>query len=588
MTPSRRLLADVLRRRRRPALVGCASSTVHQTCEALVPVAIGLVVDRAVATGDTSAIAWSVAGVLALFAVLTCAGAFAFWTIDGAQLREAHHLRVAVLDAVLHRPPSAPSLRDGDVLSVATSDTRQSAQVVALLGHLVSGSVGMAVSAVVLLRVDVLLGLGLLVAVPLLVLGLGRLAPRLERRVRTRQEAAGLAAATAADLLAGLRPLRGVGGVPEAVRRYRTTSRTSRDAAVGAAGATAAVVGASTLATGLLLLGTAAAATALAVRGRIDVGELVTVVGAAAFLADPVRTITACVQGLAVARASAGRVSALLAATPGRGAAPVQAHRPARAEVPAARAGGHAAGAALSVEHLRAGALRDVTLTAGEGEMLGVVTTDVAVADDLVAVLAGRRAPEAGAVRVRGLDPVAADPAAVRGQLLVEPHTVHLLGSGLREALDTGAAAGHAGLQAALAAAGADEVVRERPGGLDGPLLERGADLSGGQRQRLALARALAADRPVLVLRDPTTALDAVTEDAVAAGLRRLRHGDDGHGDDGSCGGGTRARTTVVLTTSPMLLARCDRVVLLGADGCRTGTHAELLGEPAYAAAVLR
>ncbi|MCI2239028.1 ABC transporter ATP-binding protein/permease [Paenibacillus sp. TRM 82003] len=585
MTPSRRLLADVLRRRRRPALVGCLASTVHQTCEALVPVAIGLVVARAVATGDTTAIAWSVAGVLALFAVLTAAGAYAFWTIEGAQLREAHHLRVVVLRAVLHRPPTSADLRDGDVLSVATSDTRHTAEVLALLGYLFSASVGMAVSAVVLLRVDALLGLGLLVAVPLLVLGLQRLAPRLERRVRTRQEAAGLAAATAADLLAGLRPLRGFGGVPEAVRRYRTVSRTSRDAAVGAAGATAAVVGAGTLATGLLLLGTAAAATALAVRGRIDVGELVTVVGAAAFLADPVRTITSCVQGLAVSRASAARVAALLADGPG--------------DVPGPRSAATGAGEAaaapgepapLVLEGVSAGPLRGLDLTAAPGEVLGVVTTDTALADALTGVLGGRRTPEAGTVRLGGLDP-ARDPVAT-GRLLVEPHAVHLLGGTLREALSTGTPGGAGGpggrgpalLERALTASAADEVVRARPGGLDAELLERGANLSGGQQQRLALARALAADRPVLVLRDPTTALDALTEDTVAAGLRDLRHG------PGAPGG----RTTVVLTTSPLLLARCDRVVLLTADDPRTGTrtlsgtHAELLAEPAYAAAVLR
>ncbi|NAZ84591.1 ABC transporter ATP-binding protein, partial [Kineococcus indalonis] len=442
MTPSRRLLADVLRRRRRPALVGCAASTVHQVCEALVPVAVGLVVARAVSTGSTAAIAWSVAGVLALFALLTSAGAFAFVTLDGAQFREAHLLRVEVLRAVLHRPPVAPALRDGDVLSVATSDTRHTAEVLAMLGYLVSASVGTTVSAVVLLRVDVVLGLGLLVAVPLLVLGLQRLAPRLERRVRTRQEAAGLASATAADLLAGLRPLRGFGGVPEAVRRYRTASRTSRGAALGAAGATAAVVGASTLATGLLLLGTAAAATALAVRGRIGVGELVTVVGAAAFLEDPVRTITRCVQGLAVARASAGRVAALLPAGPTAGptagstagsTAGLTAGPTGAVPAPAPEGGA----APLVLRGVSAGPLRGLDLSAAPGEMLGVVTTDVAVADALVGVLAGQRAPEGGTVRLGALDP-ARDPAAATGALLVEPHTVHLLGATLREALSTG------------------------------------------------------------------------------------------------------------------------------------------------------
>ncbi|MCQ0005705.1 ATP-binding cassette domain-containing protein [Actinomadura madurae] len=102
---------------------------------------------------------------------------------------------------------------------------------------------------------------------------------------------------------------------------------------------------------------------------------------------------------------------------------------------------------------------------------------------------------------------------------------------------------------------------------------ERGRSLSGGQRQRVALARALATDAPVLVLHDPTTAVDAVTEARIAEGLRALRRG----------------RTTVVVTTSPALLAVTDRVVLV--SGGRTGdaaTHSELAARhDGYRATVL-
>jgi putative ABC transport system ATP-binding protein len=77
----------------------------------------------------------------------------------------------------------------------------------------------------------------------------------------------------------------------------------------------------------------------------------------------------------------------------------------------------------------------------------------------------------------------------------------------------------------------------------------------------------------VLVLHDPTTAVDAVTEGDVADGLARLRAG----------------RTTVLVTSSPALLGRCDRVVvLLGGTVAATGTHGELAGRDDYAAAVLR
>jgi putative ABC transport system ATP-binding protein len=129
------------------------------------------------------------------------------------------------------------------------------------------------------------------------------------------------------------------------------------------------------------------------------------------------------------------------------------------------------------------------------------------------------------------------------------------------------------GLDAALVAAGADEVVAALPAGLDTVLDERGRSLSGGQRQRLALARALAADPPVLVLHDPTTAVDTVTESRVAEGLRAFR----------------RDRTTIVVTTSPALLAVTDRVVLLD-EGAVTaqGTHTALVAEHSrYRTAVL-
>ncbi len=80
---------------------------------------------------------------------------------------------------------------------------------------------------------------------------------------------------------------------------------------------------------------------------------------------------------------------------------------------------------------------------------------------------------------------------------------------------------------------------------LDRPVGENGNRLSGGQRQRVALARALASDAPVLVLHDPTTAVDSVTEQAVAARLPGMRAG----------------RSTLLIASSPALLGCCDRVV---------------------------
>lgn len=109
---------------------------------------------------------------------------------------------------------------------------------------------------------------------------------------------------------------------------------------------------------------------------------------------------------------------------------------------------------------------------------------------------------------------------------------------------------------------------------LDARITERGRSLSGGQRQRLALARSLFTDPEVLVLDEPTSAVDSHTEARIAEGVRELRAG----------------RTTVVFTSSPLLLDRADRVVLVHeGEVVAVGVHRELVHkEPRYRAVVTR
>jgi putative ABC transport system ATP-binding protein len=166
---------------------------------------------------------------------------------------------------------------------------------------------------------------------------------------------------------------------------------------------------------------------------------------------------------------------------------------------------------------------------------------------------------EVGAGALLGV--VADDPEALLARLrraavgVVAPHDAPLLSGTIRD---------HVSDASALEAAAAADVIEAH--GLDTALSDAGSSLSGGQRQRIALARALATRAPVLVLHDPTTALDAATEARVAEGIRRARSG----------------LTTLLVTTSPMLLAACDAV----AFGDRVATHAEWLGDAAYREAV--
>jgi putative ABC transport system ATP-binding protein len=213
--------------------------------------------------------------------------------------------------------------------------------------------------------------------------------------------------------------------------------------------------------------------------------------------------------------------------------------------------------------------------------MVGLVAAQAADADALVKVLSGQLVPGeyGGEVRIGGVKLEDLDLAESRRTLLVEPHRTDLFTGSLRSNLFTGDDAGAGDhVDAALRSSCAVEVVEVHGGDLDHGVTERGASLSGGQRQRLTLARALLRRAPVLVLHEPTSAVDAVTESVVAQGIGELRHGPRG-----------RTFTTLIVTCSPALLAATDRVVFL--DGGRvaaTGSHAELMVRADYQSAVLR
>ena len=142
-----------------------------------------------------------------------------------------------------------------------------------------------------------------------------------------------------------------------------------------------------------------------------------------------------------------------------------------------------------------------------------------------------------------------------------------MLGTGL----DVG---GRGGVREALHTASAEDVLEGLTDGLDTVVAERGRSFSGGQRQRLVLARVLTSDPEVLVLVEPTSAVDAHTEARIASRLRAHRAG----------------RTTVVMSSSPLVLDAVDEVAFIqGGRVVATGTHADLLDSvPAYRAVVTR
>ncbi|XVU26967.1 ABC transporter transmembrane domain-containing protein [Actinoplanes sp. CA-054009] len=485
---------------------------VHQACEALVPILIGVIVDRAVATRDLGQLVLWVGMLAVLFLALTTAYRMGARLLMRAIADEAHLLRLEVAAKVLD---PRTEVRTGDVLTISTTDADTTSYLLDYLPRLFGALVATAISAVGLCLISVRLGLVVLIGTPLVLLALQRAAPRITKRVAARQEVAGRAASLATDLVTGLRPLRGIGAQEAAAHRYREVSGESLEATLRAARTMGRFQAASSTVSTLLACGIAILAGWFALSGRITPGELVTVIGLAAFLGEPFGTLSAAPGWIASSRASAERVASVLSVSP-------ENPPPGQIPIPSVRG----------------------------GECVGVVAESDAAA------------------LVELFDDGSPD-------VLVAPHHPELFSGTIRQNLINPE---KSDLPDVLVASAADDVVAAHPDGLDHAIADRGAALSGGQRQRLALARALLAEPKLLVLHEPTTAVDAVTEHAIARGIRDLRH------RPGSTLG------TLLVTTSPALLAVTDRVIVLR-DGevVATGTHASLAAtDETYRATVLR
>ncbi|MEW1586589.1 thiol reductant ABC exporter subunit CydC [Micromonospora vinacea] len=214
-------------------------------------------------------------------------------------------------------------------------------------------------------------------------------------------------------------------------------------------------------------------------------------------------------------------------------------------------------------------ALDGVSLDLPAGRRIAVVGPSGAGKSTLAAVLTGTVRPASGQVTLDGHDlSTYAEETLPRtvGGLLAEAYVFHAT---VRENLLLGrAGAGEEELTGAVAAAGLLDWVRDQPAGWDTLVGEEGGQLSGGQRQRLALARALLAAPPVLVLDEPTEGLDPTAADAVLA----------------SALAATPAGHSVLLITHRLSgLAELDEIVVL--DGGRViqrGPHAELVAAPGW------
>ena len=603
-----RLLLWLARRQWRTLLGGVLFGVPWMLSIALVPAAIGQAIDDGLVAHDARAlVTWSAAIMgLGIVSAVTTNGRHWFavrnWLISSFRTALVTERSVRRAGPALTREMPA-----GEVVTSFASDFWRMGNVFDVTARLAGAVVSFVVVSIILLRGSVLLGVVMLVGGPLLLASLSLVMRPLQRRQQAQRHETGLLTSLGADTVAGLRVLRGIGGEDAFLARYAAQSDRVRLAGVRLSGVQATLDAAQVLLPGIFVVVVTGIGAHLAAAGDISPGQLVAFYGYTAFLTMPLRTATEFVDKLVRARVAARRVTRILGVEPDHDDTSVRrpgdrlvgagtgtrtpGDRLVGAGMPGGTPGARSAGAAGGARTPGAHSGGAGTLTRdpaddgpGSGPLVDPESGVVVEPGRLTALVSAR--PEAttsiahrlgrttpGRHGVRWGDTALDDlpVAAVRARVVVSEAEPHLFSGPLREAL--GGTNDEQRLDA-IHVASASDVLEAIEHGLDGVLEERGRALSGGQRQRVSLARALLRDPEVLVLVEPTSAVDAHTEARIAERLVEHRRG----------------RTTVLVTASPLLLDRADTVLLVeGGVVTASGRHHDLLrSHPAYRDVVLR
>ncbi|MDT0347078.1 ABC transporter ATP-binding protein [Streptomyces litchfieldiae] len=558
-----RFLVWLFRRQLGGQIKAMCWGTLHMAAVAVLPVTMGMAIEAVV---DDSGRRLALTGLLMLGITVVMAfadtmlhrSAVTNWITAAARVQQILARRTAELGGVLTRRVAA-----GEVVKVSTGDVEK-------IGWFVESFSRFAAAVVVTLAVctglivyEPQLGLLVLGGITAVALSAWPLLPAATRRADRERGKSGRATELASDTVAGLRVLRGIGGEELFLNRYRRASQEVRAASVHNARMWSLIDAVQVVMPGLLLIAVVWQGARLALDGRLTAGELVTIYGAVSFLMFPLRLFQEAAMAFTFSRPSAKRAVRVLGL---------------RREVPDAAP-------TTALDQPLSGDVWDPAtgLLAPAGRLTAVVCGNPNVAERLAERLGGHPVHDDGepSAQLGGVPLNEVPLAAARAAVLVQDKDPVLLSGTLRELLAVPASGRVAAGDALRTAQCHDVLTALAQASTDGSgdpmrsrITERGRSLSGGQRQRLALARSLIADPEVLVLDEPTSAVDSHTEARIAEGLRALRSG----------------TTTVVFTSSPLLLDRADRVVFVH-DGAvaASGPHRELLRTtPEYRAVVTR
>jgi ABC-type multidrug transport system fused ATPase/permease subunit len=532
-----------------PIGLGILYGIVAMVARSFIPLITGIIIDRGIIGHSQEALLSWGAVMLALALVQAAASTLQmrcdFATSMGAAFTAMRLVgrQAAYLGATLRDRISA-----GETMNIGVGDITPIGAALSSTSRGAGAAVAVIVVAVVMLSTAWQVGLVVLIGVPASIWLLNRARGPVRRRQRELRAQQGALTSIAIDIGSGLRILRGIGGEDPFAASYRAESQRTRQLGVASAGATGASGVVRVILTGLISASVVWIAAELVLDKQLRVGQLVAFYGYAAFLATPLTWLTNTADFLAQGRISAERVIRYLSlerAIPDDAAVPEIARD---AELADPRSG----------------------LTIPSGSFTAVACASPSDA----AVLSDRLGSYGESEATIGGMPVAGLPLSVlREHVLVVRNDDYLFAGALRTELDTRHSASADDILAMASTASALDIIEALPDGLDSAMQAGGRNFSGGERQRLRLLRALLADPEILVLVEPSSGLDAITEAQVVRRTRERRQG----------------KTTVVFSTSPVVLGQADQVRYVEESKVvASGSHTGLLADKRYEALVAR
>ena len=574
----------------REMTVAVISRSIQEVLGALTPVVLGIALDSGLERGATSSV-WIIAGWLtALALVQAITMAFGHGVEIVLWMRTALRSINQVHNHVTRSGPAILRQRStGEVVATTMSDSEHVGNLVEVTPRLIGSLMAFMTVAIVLLLQHTALGLVVLIGVPVITALAALLIKPLQSRQQVQRDEQGKLTSLGTDTVAGLRVLRGIGGEAQFAARYAEQSQKVRLAGNEVASLQSWIDGLQILIPGVFTAFVMWQGALLTMAGELTIGQFTALFGLTIYLVRPLQIVMMVITQFGRARVGARKIFNVVRIDPIAGT--LDERLEAEDGLPVWDE---------SDENPFDGPLFD----ARTGILIqpGLTTAIVSSKPEDSAALAERLAridDDEANVLVSGRDIRSLPISFVRDNVMLTRATPELFGGQLRAVIDAkhpyeivdapliAAREKVYGPEAvvpfhpdedrdnelldALTATDGHDVLSSLDNSLSGEVTEKARSLSGGQRQRVALARSLVDAPKVLILVEPTSAVDSHTEDRIADRLRARRSG----------------KTTVLVTSSPLMLDRVDDVVLLE-DGRETirGSHSELLrrahaGDPA-------